>query len=292
MQQQNYQINLFTSARFSYPEFDKSLFVNVPPEQMVEDDQGHTWERDRRNVDRLLTFVDQRDTSKPFMTFLFFESPHANYDFPEESVIKPDYLPDFSYASMDLQRDIGGIYNRYLNSVHHLDSQLARITEHLEKNGLLDNTLVVITGDHGEEFMEQGRWGHNSTFVDEQVRVPLVLWVPGRAAQQESLRTSHSDLLPTLLPLLGVKNPKQDYSIGRSLFDAEPGRLLLAGDWDRLAFLGDQYKVVVPFTSGSFTALQTSKADDNLLPDSSQVLQNTLPLIQNEIRSLRRFLAH
>lgn len=292
LQQQNYQIKLFTSARFSYPEFDKTLFVNVPREQMVEDDQGNTWERDRRNVDRLLKFVDQRDPNKPFMTFLFFESPHANYNFPQESVIKPDYLPDFSYASMNLQRDIGGIYNRYLNAVHHLDSQLARVTEHLEKNGLLDNTLVVITGDHGEEFMEQGRWGHNSTFVDEQVRVPLVLWVPGRAAQQESLRTSHSDLLPTLLPLLGVQNPQQDYSIGRSLFDAKPGRLLLAGDWDRLAFLGDQYKVVLPFTSGSFTALQASKADDSLLPDSSQVLQSKLPLIQSEIRSLRRFLAH
>lgn len=292
LQQQNYQIKLFTSARFSYPEFDKTLFVNVPREQMVEDDQGHTWERDRRNVDRLLKFVDQRDPNKPFMTFLFFESPHANYNFPQESVIKPDYLPDFSYASMNLQRDIGGIYNRYLNAVHHLDSQLARVTEHLEKNGLLDNTLVVITGDHGEEFMEQGRWGHNSTFVNEQVRVPLVLWVPGRAAQKESLRTSHSDLLPTLLPLLGVQNPQQDYSIGRSLFDAKPGRLLLAGDWDRLAFLGDQYKVVLPFTSGSFTALQASKADDSLLPDSSQVLQSKLPLIQSEIRSLRRFLAH
>lgn len=292
LQQQNYQIQLLTSARFSYPEFDKTLFVNVPREQMVEDDQGHTWERDRRNVDRLLKFVDQRDPSKPFMTFLFFESPHANYNFPQESVIKPDYLPDFSYASMDLQRDIDGIYNRYLNAVHHLDSQLARVTEHLEKNGLLDNTLVVITGDHGEEFMEQGRWGHNSTFVDEQVRVPLVLWVPGRAAQKESLRTSHSDLLPTLLPLLGVKNPHQDYSIGRSLFDAKPGRLLLAGDWDRLAFLGDQYKVVLPFTSGSFTALQATKANDSLLPDSSQVLQSKLPLIQSEIRSLRRFLAH
>ena len=292
LQQQNYQIKLFTSARFSYPEFDKTLFVNVPREQMVEDDQGNTWERDRRNVDRLLKFVDQRDPNKPFMTFLFFESPHANYNFPQESVIKPDYLPDFSYASMNLQRDIGGIYNRYLNAVHHLDSQLARVTEHLEKNGLLDNTLVVITGDHGEEFMEQGRWGHNSTFVDEQVRVPLVLWVPSRAAQQESLRTSHSDLLPTLLPLLGVQNPQQDYSIGRSLFDAKPGRLLLAGDWDRLAFLGDQYKVVLPFTSGSFTALQASKADDSLLPDSSQVLQSKLPLIQSEIRSLRRFLAH
>lgn len=292
LQQQNYQIKLLTSARFSYPEFDKTLFVNVPREQMVEDDQGHTWERDRRNVDRLLKFVDQRDPAKPFMTFLFFESPHANYSFPPESVIEPDYLPDFSYASMDLQRDIGGIYKRYLNAVHHLDSQMARVTEHLEKNGLLDNTLVVITGDHGEEFMEQGRWGHNSTFVDEQVRVPLVLWIPGKVAQQEKLRTSHADLLPTLMPLLGVQNPQQDYAVGRSLFDAQPGRVLLAGDWDRLAFLGEQYKVVLPFTSGSFTALQASHADDRPLQDSSRVLQSQLPQIQIEMRDLRRFLAH
>jgi len=46
------------------------------------------------------------------------------------------------------------------------------------------------------------------------------------------------------------------------------------------------------FTNGSFTALQASKADDSMLPDSSQVLQSKLPLIQREIRSLRRFLAH
>jgi membrane-anchored protein YejM (alkaline phosphatase superfamily) len=102
VQQQNYQLKLFTSARFSYPEFDKTLFVNVPPAQMVEDGAGESWARDRRNVDRLLEFVDSRDPAKPFMTFMFFESPHANYNFPPESVIEPDYLPDFSYASMDL----------------------------------------------------------------------------------------------------------------------------------------------------------------------------------------------
>lgn len=292
LQQQDYQIKLFTSARFSYPEFDKTLFVKVPREQMVEDDQGETWARDRRNVDNLLKFVEQRDPARPFMTFLFFESPHANYNFPPESVIEPDYLPDFSYASMDLTRDIKGIHNRYLNAVHHLDSQLARITAHLENNGLLDNTLVVITGDHGEEFMEKGRWGHNSTFVDEQIRVPLVLWVPGRAAHREDLRTSHMDLLPTVLPLLGVQNPSQDYAVGRSLFSAQPNRLLLAGDWDRLAFLGEQHKLVLPFTSGSFVGLDVSHADDRQVLDSSKVLQNKLPAIQAEMSSLRRFLAH
>lgn len=292
LQRQDYQMRLFTSARFSYPEFDKTLFVKVPREQLVEDDQGETWQRDRRNVDRLLEFVDQRDPARPFMSFLFFESPHANYNFPPESVIEPDYLPDFSYASMNLERDIKGIHNRYLNAVHHLDSQLARITAHLEAKGLLDDTLVVITGDHGEEFMEKGRWGHNSTFVDEQLRVPLVLWIPGRAAHRESLRTSHVDLLPTLLPLLGVQNPSQDYAIGHSLFAPRADRLLLAGDWDRLAFLGEQYKLVLPFTSGSFAGMDVSHADDRRVSDHASVLQHKLPLIQVEMSSLRRFLAH
>ena len=292
LQQQGYQIKLFTSARFSYPEFDKTLFVKVPREQMVEESEGASWQRDRRNVDNLLGFVDQRDPGKPFMTFMFFESPHANYNFPPESVIEPDYLPDFSYASMELKRDIKGIHNRYLNSVHHLDSQLARITEHLQKNGLLDNTIVVITGDHGEEFMEKGRWGHNSTFVDEQVRVPLVLWIPGRAAHAEGLRTSHADILPTLLPLLGVHNPSQDYSVGRSLFEPQADRLLLAGDWDRLAFLGEEYKLVLPFTSGSFVGMDVSHANDHQVPDIARVLQSKLPRVQSEMGSLRRFLAH
>ncbi|WXL24849.1 sulfatase-like hydrolase/transferase [Ectopseudomonas mendocina] len=291
LQEQDYQIRLFTSARFTYPEFDKTLFVNVPRDQMFTDDKGPTWQRDRRNVERLLEFIDQRDPAKPFMTFMFFESPHANYDFPPESVIEPDYLPDFSYASMKLERDIGGIHKRYINAVHHLDSQLSRVTKHLKENGLLDNTIVIITGDHGEEFMEKGRWGHNSTFVDEQIRVPLVLSVPGRAPYQETLRTSHVDLLPTLMPLLGVKNPAQQYSIGYSLFNPQPRRTLLAGDWDRLAFMTEQYKLVLPFSSGSFDALQATSADDKPVENTDEVLQKNLPQIQEQMRTLRGFLA-
>ncbi|MGQ7957624.1 sulfatase-like hydrolase/transferase [Pseudomonas sp. SP16.1] len=292
LQRQDYQMRLFTSAKFSYPEFDKTLFVKVPPAQMQAYDQGPTWQRDRKNVDDLLQFIDQRNPARPFMTFMFFESPHANYDFPAESVIEPDYLADFSYASMNLERDIDGIYKRYLNAVHHLDGQIARVIEHLERRGMLDDTLIVLTGDHGEEFMDNGRWGHNSTFVDAQLRVPLVLWVPGRDARQTSLRTSHVDLLPTLLPLLGVRNPAHDYSIGQSLFSPSAPRLLVAGDWDRLAFLGEKHKVVLPFTSGSFTALQASRADDRRLPDAGAVLQRALPQIRSELQGIRRFLGH
>lgn len=292
LQRQNYQLRLFTSARFSYPEFDKTLFVDVPPEQRIEDSEGATWARDRRNVDRLLQFMAERDPARPFMGFLFFESPHADYNFPAESVIEADYLREFSYARMDLARDIEGIRKRYLNAVHHLDSQLARVTDYLTREGLLDNTLVVITGDHGEEFMEHGRWGHNSSFVDAQLRVPLVLWVPGRAPHQEALRTSHADLLPTLLPLLGVNNPARDYGIGQSLFAPTPDRLLLAGDWSHLAFLGEQSKLVLPFGSGSFSALQLTHADDRPPLDPDTWLAVKLPRVQAQMATLRRFLAH
>jgi len=292
LQQQQYQMKLFTSAKFTYPEFDKTLFVKVPPEQMQAFDQADTWQRDRKNVTDLLQFIDQREAGKPFMTFMFFESPHANYNFPPESVIEPDYLQDFSYANMDLERDIGGIYKRYQNAVHHLDSQIARVTQHLEAQGLLDDTLIVITGDHGEEFMEKGRWGHNSSFVDEQIKVPLLLWVPGREARREPLATSHVDLLPTVLPLLGVQNPSHDYSIGQSLFEAKPGRLLIAGDWDRLAFISEQHKVVLPFSSGNFSGLHASGADDRPVPDATKVLQQSMPLIRSELQGFRRYLAH
>jgi membrane-anchored protein YejM (alkaline phosphatase superfamily) len=292
LQQQNYQLKLFTSAKFSYPEFDKTLFVKVPPEQMQAFDKGDTWARDRKNIDDMLGFIDQRNTAKPFMTFMFFESPHANYNFPPESVIEPDYLPDFSYASMDLERDIEGIRKRYLNAVHHLDGQIARVVSHLEKQGLMDDTLIVITGDHGEEFMEKGRWGHNSTFVDEQLRVPLVLWVPGRAAHREALATSHVDLLPTLLPLLGVQNPGSDYSIGQGLFEPTADRLLIAGDWDRLAFISQQHKVVMPFSSGNFMGLQASTVTDLPVSAPGPVVQTEMPRIRDALQGIRRFMAH
>lgn len=75
-----------------------------------------------------------------------------------------------NYARMDLENDITLIKNRYINSCHHLDSQLGRIIHYLESNQLLEKTIVIITGDHGEEFMEKGHWGHNSAYTEEQIR--------------------------------------------------------------------------------------------------------------------------
>ena len=103
----NYQMQMFTSAKFSYPEFDKTVFARIPQECLHDDAGGASWQRDRTNVGSLLSFIERRDPNRPFMTFMFFESPHARYDFPPEDIIRTPYLESFNYATVNMQRDIG-----------------------------------------------------------------------------------------------------------------------------------------------------------------------------------------
>jgi hypothetical protein len=210
---------------------------------------GQGWQRDRENVTNLLKFIDQRDQNKPFFTFMFFESPHARYYFPPESVIRTPYRDDINYVTMtkeQLRNDIVPIKNRYLNSVHHLDSQFARVLDYLKTHGLLDNTVVILTGDHGEEFMEAGYWGHNSTISDPQVRTPMVLWVPGMKPAVHDKMTSHLDVIPTLLPMLGVTNPVEDYSVGISLFSPEKHDHVIITAWTDVGYIDDTAKITLP----------------------------------------------
>ncbi|MBW2180795.1 MAG: sulfatase-like hydrolase/transferase [Deltaproteobacteria bacterium] len=264
VQSQNYQLGLFTSAKFSYPEFDKTVFANVPDESLHEYRGGRNWERDRKNVSDLIDFIKNRDQSLPFMTFLFFESPHARYYFPKDSIIRDNYLEDFNYATMSLEKDIGLIFNRYINACHHLDSQHGRILDLLKKEKLLENTIVIITGDHGEEFMEKGRWGHNSEFHEEQVKVPLVIYIPDSGSGVIDRMVSHLDVPPTIMPILGVKNDSGDYSLGHDLFGPTKRQYTVLGDWDSIGIVTGSYKARFPVKN--ILAFQTKVTTKNDQP--------------------------
>lgn len=258
-----YQTSIYTSAHFSYPEFDRTIFRRIPTAELHEgDDQIPGWENDRRNVTRLLADIDRRDPARPFFGFMFFESPHAQYYFPEESVIRRPYLENFNYAITDFAANIGLIKNRYINACHHLDSQFARVFEHLQQQGLLDSTIVVVTGDHGEQFMEKGHWGHHASFVDEEIRVPLVIWAPGVPPRRETRMSSHLDIVPTVMTLLGVTNPPADYSLGHDLFGAERPERSVVADWDRLACVSRAGKAILPVNYQTFGRSAALGPDD------------------------------
>ena len=289
LQQDGYQIDLYTSARFTYPEFDKTLFSHIPAEHLHEHASDQGWKSDRINVSRMLDFIDSRDKSRPFMTFLFFESPHARYYFPPECEIRKDYLKEFNYATADIEQNIGLIFNRYVNSCNHLDTQFARVIDSLDSKGLLENTIVIITGDHGEEFMEHGRWGHNSAFVKEQIKTPLIIWVPGMKPAEYTKMTSHLDIPATIMDILGMENPAEDYSLGINLFSHKERQYTVISDWDSLVYVDSDCKIILPLKASAMLDNEITTSDDKTVPDPSAVYSHEVGNIVQVLRESTEF---
>ena len=289
LQALHYQLLLQTSARFTYPEFDRTLFAAVPRGNIHEEPGDLGWQRDRRNVTRALQWLATRPADQSFLYFQFFESPHARYFFPPESVIRRPYLDQLNYATMDVRRDIALIKNRYINAVHHLDQQLGRVLDGLQAQGLLANSIVIITGDHGEEFMEKGHWGHNSFFNEEQTKVPLIVFVPTRAPSVVTRRTSHLDLAATLLPQLGVTNPASDYSLGADLFGSQAREYNVLADWDRVCVATDKFKFVLSLAPGVNRGAPVTTSDDAAIANGDAVLAQHEPLLRQVLAEMTRF---
>jgi hypothetical protein len=288
-----YDLEMFTSARFSYPEFESTVFAAVPSDRMHEKDadRGEGWKRDRENVAELLASLARRDRNRPFMRFMFFESPHADYGFPPESVVKRPYLEDFNYMTTNPDAASVLLKNRYLNACHHLDSQLERIFEYLEREGLLDSTIVVVTGDHGEEFMETGRWGHNSQFSAAQIRVPLVVHVPHRAHETVDRLTSHLDVAPTVLSALGIENDASDYSLGHDLFGPFVRSYTVVSDWNEIAYIDEQMSAAFVFSGFARRAAVVRDRGYTLVPEprAEAMLDDRRPQLLEMLAGLQRF---
>ncbi len=119
----------------------------------------------------------------------------------------------------------------------------------LEDEHILDNTIVIMTGDHGQEANETktNSWGHNSNFSKYQVRVPMVIHWPGRQPETFTHLTSHVDLVPTILKLVfACKNPLTDYSNGQVLFEETGRNFVLTKNWNNSAIVTNQLTRVFP----------------------------------------------
>ncbi len=183
------------------------------------------------------------------------------------------------------------IFNRYVNACHHLDGQFARVIDFLKEENLLDDTIVIITGDHGEEFMEKGWWGHNSEFHEEQVRVPLIVHITGEFACTIEYMTSHVDLPATILPLLGVGNPPEDYCEGKNLFDGKGREYVLATDWSRTCYISETVKTTFPYKTSGFFQNKTTSKDDRPLPEAAKDDDFAASTLRDIMERLSRFRA-
>jgi arylsulfatase A-like enzyme len=167
---------------------------------------------------------------EPFFLFLHTYEVH-DYDPPPGTVTCraggcTSELEDFRELMFPKQRepfpgtpeDRLHLEHLYDAALAHVDAQLATLLADLERLGLDERTLVVVTTDHGEEFFERGHLQHGKTLYDEMLRIPLVVRVPGMAPGRRTDPAMQVDLAPTLLGLLGL--PPDPRMQGRDLLAA------------------------------------------------------------------------
>jgi arylsulfatase A-like enzyme len=112
--------------------------------------------------------------------------------------------------------DITSLTGMYDAEVAAVDEELGRLFDALEQRGVLEHTVVIVTADHGEEFLEHGTFGHGNNLFNTTVHVPLIIAGPGiPAGRVVTENVSLIDLAPTVLDLLGLK-PESRFE-GRSL---------------------------------------------------------------------------
>jgi arylsulfatase A-like enzyme len=162
-----------------------------------------------------LTFLDNR-TDAPFFLFLHYFDPHDTYlehpEFPFASdeeyhgPVKGALTSDrLRHLPEDLRpEDIAEVVRHYDSEIAFTDRHIGRVLDRLRDLDLYDDTLIVFTADHGEEFREHGSFRHGHTLHDELINVPLIIKYPDRGGAVVHDTVALLDVYPTILDLAGI----------------------------------------------------------------------------------------
>lgn len=221
-----YQIEARAVCDLSYKDFGFSNFghgnnlLHVLEQAAEGNDLAKLEIADREEVvmNRLVQAVVARANGGFYITAL--DSPHYNYYWHEE--FDPpfkNYDPDAQFPLNPTKEEVQRVVNRYRNSVAWVDSQLEQFCKFLKAQGRYDNSIIIITGDHGEEFQEQGSWFHCSSLRAEQVAVPILIkWPAAMGRGQICKDVNHIDVMPTLMHALGMPTETHQRLAGRNLW--------------------------------------------------------------------------
>lgn len=182
--------------------------------------------------------------------------------------------------------EVAQLRELYAGEVRYIDSQLARLFDALQDQGLLDDeTCVVFTSDHGEQFGEHGGWLHGDIH-GENVRVPLMVRAPGQAPGLRDDPANLVDVLPTLAGILDL--PSLSQGDGRDLLApdaANSGVAVLTEYGDQSRLTGPRYSLLSrPGGRASLYDLKTDPGEEHDLAESHpDVVAEMMALIEAHV---------
>jgi membrane-anchored protein YejM (alkaline phosphatase superfamily) len=171
-------------------------------DHFVHDDTGNWNQWDRKALAHAVAAI-KSNASRPAIATVLLMSTHFEYQYPPEYERHLPVLVGVKWSNTNFL-DLGPsnrapLTNRYLNSLAFTDDIVADAIAELAGT----NTVIVLTGDHGESLGDDGRFGHGYSFADVLTHVPFAMVGPGVPAAVREAPSLHSDVLRTLVPLLG-----------------------------------------------------------------------------------------
>jgi arylsulfatase A-like enzyme len=209
------------------------------------------WVGDDRGQ-RFFAYLHHIDVHWPYRTPPPFSGMYSDVKSPVD-FNQAAYMPDTVEAlrsgklhTLD-PRILAAMSNAYDEGIRYVDDSLGKVFDELKRRGLYDNTLIIVTADHGEEFLEHGLLGHGESLYDEVIRVPLIVKFPCPGPHCGTRRIDSQvelvDIGPTILQAAGL--PRPEAMVGRSL--AQPlteGRSAFS-EWDQSVSLRTpQWKLI------------------------------------------------
>jgi arylsulfatase A-like enzyme len=140
----------------------------------------------RQTIDAALETLGSQPAGQPFCAYIYASDPHRPYRHHEGINLGSSLI------------------DQYDGEITYLDKHMGRLFDWMEKSGRIDDTMVVIMSDHGESFGERMVYKHNSQLYDEQMRVPMIFYVPNQSPRRIADYVSTVDLGVTILNLTGL----------------------------------------------------------------------------------------
>jgi membrane-anchored protein YejM (alkaline phosphatase superfamily) len=214
-----YKMRVYSSANLGYYGMDELIFGKNHHLASSFQTYPHmrpkpTWKSDVETIDAFEQDSLDPDLQSGQCFVFFWDATHFDYSWPKES--PPRFFPFASelnyFKAYQSQENIASIKNRYKNAVHFIDTLFARFLTLAPKD-----SIIVVAGDHGEEFFEQGRLFHLSALNNVQTEVPLFCQLPRKPATIPKLMTQ-MDLFPTIIDAITTDGATSGLLEGESLF--------------------------------------------------------------------------
>lgn len=212
---------------------------------------------------------------KPFFAWVHYMEPHAPSVYAPsrhkfQGSLNKDELKKHLYRT-DISTKlcinyIVDLIDKYDSRIRYLDNAIGNLFAYLEENRILDNTLIIITADHGEEFLEHGSVGHPPKLYDELIHVPLIMNGPDiPKGKKIDKPVQHLDIAPTILDTLGF--PVPETFLGKNVFkETERHGIIseVSNKWPHTTVEIDLSKLKVAYRTKEWKYIYNENADDEL----------------------------